>query len=145
MAIAGIEKFFAKVKQITLANVDYSPKAMVAVLQAEIDAVMALDQAKAQLRQQVADSKKVRANALTLRTFLRKYILTTFGSEAFHMLGDFGMKVPKNIGQKTAEVKAQAQAKAKATRKAKRDALKNALSAPAAPAASLVSATLAAK
>ena len=85
--------------------------------------------------------REVRANTQTLRTLLKSYILTTYGAAALQMLGDFGMTVPKNRGQKTAEAKAQAQAKALATRKAKKAALASVTSKPAATPAASVSTT----
>jgi hypothetical protein len=129
-AIAGIKKYLSSVPKITLDGVDYSPVSLTSALQAEIDAITSVDGTKAQLYQQVADTKKIRVSARSLRAFLRKYILTTYGKGALQMLGDFGMKAPKNLGPRTADAKAKARAKAKATREAKKKALA-ALSAPA--------------
>jgi hypothetical protein len=125
-AIAGIQKYLASVPKVTLAGVDYTPVTLVGALQTEVDALTALDGAKAQWKQQVADAQKVRVKTRSLRAVLRSYILTTFGQEAIKMLGDFGMKVPKNLGARSAEAKAKAAEKALATRRAKAAALKNA-------------------
>jgi hypothetical protein len=131
MAIAGIKKYLASVQKITLAGTDYSAVTLTSALQAEIDAITMVDAGKAQLQQQVADTGKVRVKTRALRALLRKYILTTYGTEALQILGDFGMKAPKNLGPRTAAAKAQAQAKAKATREAKKKAVQNAPSEPA--------------
>jgi hypothetical protein len=141
MAIAGIKKYFANVPKITLGGTDYSAATLTAVLQAEIDALLALGTSKSQLRQQVADTQTIRVSTRAVRALLRKYILATYGNKALAMLGDFGMKEPKNVGKRTAEVKAKASAKARATREAKKNALKNATSQPATPVAASVGTT----
>jgi hypothetical protein len=127
-AISGIQKYLASVVKITLAGVDYTPVTLTSALQKEIDAITAVDGVRSQLRQMVVESTKTRAQTRSLRAVLRKYILTTFGVEALQMLGDFGMKAPKNLGPQTVAAKAKAQA----TRKAKKEAAKkNAASEPA--------------
>jgi hypothetical protein len=47
--IDGVDKYFAKVKTLTLAGTVYTPKSLKAVLQAEIDATKSLASAKAQI------------------------------------------------------------------------------------------------
>ncbi len=137
MIIAGVDTYFAKVKTLTLAGTVYTPKALKAVLQTEIDATNSLGSAKAQMRQHVATANAARAKALDARKELRAYILGNFGATAVAMLQDFGMNVPKPVGRKTAAVKAEAASKAKATRKALKEAEESVTKtpAPAAPAA----------
>ena len=140
-AIAGIKKYLASVTKITLANTDYSATSLMGALQAEVDAIMVVDAGKAQLMQQVAETGKVRVKTRALRALLRKYILTTYGTEALQMLGDFGMTAPKNTGPRTALAKAKASAKTVATRLAKKNALQSALSKPGTTAAPLAVST----
>jgi hypothetical protein len=122
-AIAGVEKYFANATKVTLLGTDFTPATLVAKLQSEIDALVALDAIKAQAKQKVADTRIVRTQMRALRAALKKYILGAYGAEAVQMLEDFGMTVPKNIGKRTAAEKAASVAKADATRKAKKDAL----------------------
>jgi hypothetical protein len=122
-AIQGVDKYFAKVKNLTIAGTSYTPAALKAVLQAETDANEALDTSRAQMKQQVAAGRAARAKASAARKGLRAYILGTAGASAVQMLGDFGMVAPKSTGTKTAQVKAEAATKATATREA-RDASK---------------------
>jgi hypothetical protein len=137
-AIAGVTKYFASVTKVTLLGTDYTPAALTAKLQSEIDALNALASGKAQMKQQVATTREVRKIMRAFRAALRKYILGAYGPTAVQMLEDFGMKAPKNTGPKTAEAKAVAAAKSAATKKAKKDALaKLASSSPAAPAATV--------
>ena len=135
-AILGVGKHFAKVKTLTLAGTSYTPVALKALFQAEIDANNALDQSRAQMTEQVASTVAVRAKALAARKGLRAYILGNYGAKAVQVLEDFGMSPPKAPGPKTVEAKAQAKAKAAATRKARKAGNVSALPVPptAAPA-----------
>ena len=123
-AIAGVGKYFASIPKMTLAGTDYTPSTLQAALQAEIDAITALDQAKAAVGKQVATTEGVRVKTRTLREAVRKYILSVYTGETLdQVLRDFGMRVPKLAGPKTAKAKAQASAKAVATREARRAAI----------------------
>jgi len=98
-----------------------------------IDAIVALDSAKAQLSKQVADNQTLDAKTRAVRAALAKYLLATYGAAAVQILGDFGMQAPRTPGYRTTEEKARASAKAVATRKARVEAAKNAVApAPAA-------------
>jgi hypothetical protein len=125
-----VAKHFAKVKNVTLAGTSYTPAGLKAVLQAEIDANAALDQSRAQLKEQVDAAREARAKARVARKALRAYVLGTSGANAVQVLEDFGMSPPKAAGAKTTEVKAQAAAKGTATKKAKAAAIKAATDAP---------------
>jgi hypothetical protein len=125
--IAGVEKYLGGASTVQLQGKPYTPAAIKAVLQAEIDVTKTIDAAKAAVRQQVADARPVRASARSMRAALRKYLLSTYGANATQAFDDFGIPVPKP-GTRTAEAKALAQAKARVTRQAKKDALKKALS-----------------
>jgi hypothetical protein len=117
-AMAGVDKYFTSVAKVTIAGNDYTPAQLKAVLQAEVDAVHALDAARGSVNQQVTDTRKASAQARTMRKELRDYILGTYGSSAVQMLEDFGMSVPKP-GKRTARAKADAADAAKATREAR--------------------------
>jgi hypothetical protein len=134
--ILGVGKYFAKVKTLTLAGTSYTPVALKALFQAEIDANNALDGSRAQMKEQVATTRATRAKAAAARKGLRAYILGNYGASAVQMLEDFGMNPPKPPGPKTVEVKAQAATKATATRKARAASKKLvvSVSSPAAPA-----------
>ena len=123
-AIAGVGKYFANITKMTFAGTDYTPSTLQAALQTEIDAITALDQAKAAVGKQVATTLGVRVKTRTLRAAVRKYILSIYTGETLNqVLNDFGMKVPKIPGPKTAKAKAQASAKAVATHKARKAAI----------------------
>lgn len=121
-AIVGVDKYLGNAQQVQLQGKPYTPAAIKAALQGEIDANQALDLAKAAVKQQVADTRPVRATARTMRGMLRQYILSTYGREAVQVFEDFGIPVPKAAGR-TAKSKAQAADKGNATREAKKAAL----------------------
>ena len=140
-AIAGVQKYLASVTKITLGSIDYTPATLQAAFQAEIDAITASDALRSQWMQQVVDTAKVREKTRALRAILKGYLLATYGAEALQMLGDFGMKVPKNRGPRTAKAKAESQDKARKTRNAKKAALEALTSPPVVPAAASPSTT----
>jgi hypothetical protein len=115
----GVDKYFSKVKSLTVGGTTFTPKSLVAVLNAENDASSAVDSTRAQLGDQVVTHRTAKAKAKALRSALKVFILGTYGKEAVQMLGDFGMSVPKATGKRTVETKAQAVAQAKATREAR--------------------------
>ena len=119
-AIQGVDKYFAKVKTMTIAGTSYTPAALNAVFQAEIDALEALDTSHTQYQQQVSDTREARAKAVATRAGLRAYVLATYGAAAVQMLGDFGMSSPKSKGPRTAQAKADGVAKGQDTRKARK-------------------------
>jgi hypothetical protein len=115
----GVDKHFAKVKNLTLAGVTYTPATLKATFAAETDAHNALDQSRAQLKEQVATARAAQAKASAARKGLKAYVLGNYGAQAVNVLADFGMTPPKTPGPKTSLAKAQAAARAKATRKAR--------------------------
>jgi hypothetical protein len=122
---AGVNKYFSKVKSITVGGTTYTPRTLLAVLSAENDAAEAVDSTRVQLSQQVATHRAAKASAGALRSELRTYILGTYGAKAVQMLGDFGMSAPKYTGNKSAATKAQAVVQGKATREARHTMGKN--------------------
>jgi hypothetical protein len=131
-AIEGVDKYLANVKTLTIAGTDYTPAALKAVLQAEIDGDNAADESRAQYRQQVVAAKLTRSKGRVLRKGLKAHVLSTFGADNVQTLEAFGISVPKPLGPQTSQAKAQASAAAAATRKARKEALAS-LDAPAAP------------
>jgi predicted Fe-Mo cluster-binding NifX family protein len=121
----GVDKYFSKVKSITVAGTTFTPKSLVAVLNAENDASKAVDSTRAQYEEQVVTHRAAKVSAKALRSALKAYILATYGKKAVQMLGDFGMSVPKATGKRTVETKVQAVAQAKATRDARHTMGKN--------------------
>ena len=115
----GVDKYFSKVKSLTVGGDTYTPKSLMAVLNAENDASSGVDSTRAQLVNQVATHRTARVQARALRSALKVYILGNYGKKAVQMLGDFGMSAPKAKGKRTVETKAQAIAQAKATREAR--------------------------
>jgi hypothetical protein len=115
----GVDKYFSKVKSLTVGGTTYTPKSLMEVLNAETDASKAVDSTRAQYREEVATHRAAKASAIALRAELKTYILGTYGKKAVQMLGDFGMSVPKSTGKKTVEAKAQAVAQSRATREAR--------------------------
>jgi hypothetical protein len=131
--IQGVEKHFAKVKNVTFGGATYTPAALKATLQAEIDGNEALEVSQAQVKEQVAAIRPVRAKARSVRNTLRSYILATYGTAAVQMLTECGMNAPKPPGGKrTTEEKAAAAAQATVTRKARAAARKLVVTAPSA-------------
>ena len=115
----GVNKHFSKVKSLTIGGDEYTPKALLAVLNAEDEASLAVDSTRAQLTAQVATHRSAKVTAGELRSALKVYILGTYGKKAVQMLGDFGMSVPKGPGERTVDEKSMAVAKTLATRAAR--------------------------
>jgi hypothetical protein len=121
--IAGIAKYFANVSKLTFLGTDYTPATLTSAVQAEIDALKALVEARSQLKQQVADTSVIRKNTRALRNAIRKYILSAYGQDSTKVLETFGFAAPKAPGPKGTEAKAKAVAKALATKNAKKEAI----------------------
>lgn len=117
-AIAGVDKHLGDVTEVTIHGVSYTPDALKAVFQGEIDADMALDQARAVVMQLLAAARVARGNARDMRRALRTYLIHSFGPQAVGVLGDFGMS-PKPRSVPDTAVKAEAANKARATRNAR--------------------------
>jgi hypothetical protein len=117
-AVAGVDKYFATASTLSIAGTTYTPTALKAVFQADIDASTALDAGRAQVKQQVATAQAARAKANAVRAGLKAYVLGTSGAAAVTMLEDFGVTAPKRRIL-TVEAKAKSIANAKATRAAR--------------------------
>jgi hypothetical protein len=115
-AIAGVDKYLVNAASVAIRGTDYAPTDLKVLLQAEIDADKALDEARAEVRQLMAAAAEARAKAAGIRRGLRTYVLATSGPQAVQMLDDFGFS--KSASVPTVDAKAKAVAKAKATRDA---------------------------
>ena len=115
----GVDKYFSKVKSLTVAGDEYTPKSLLAVLNAQNDASSAVDSTRAQLENEVATHRTAKVKAAALRSALKAYILGNYGKRAVQMLGDFGMSAPKATGKRTVETKVKAVAQNLATRAAR--------------------------
>jgi hypothetical protein len=115
----GVDKYFSKVKSLTVGGDEYTPKSLMAVLTAENDASSAVDSTRAQLEDQVVTHRTAKVKAAALRSALKVYILGTYGKKAVQMLGDFGMSAPKGTGKRTVDEKVKAVAQNLATRAAR--------------------------
>ena len=116
-AIKGVDKYLSHTKQLVVGGKTYTPASLKAVLQAEIDRDNAVDESRAQLRQQVVAAGLARANARAIRKWLKTYLLSNFGPDAVQTVEDFGMTVPKTP-KRSAKSKAAAVDKAAVTRAA---------------------------
>ena len=75
-AIEGVDKYLATLKTLTVAGTSYTPSStLTAVLQAEIDGDKAVDDARAQYRQQVVAATLARSNGRAIRKGLKTYVL----------------------------------------------------------------------
>ena len=115
----GVDKHLSKVKSLTVGGEEYTPKSLMAVLNAENDAASAVDSTRAQLGDEVVTHRTAKVKAAALRSALKVYILGTYGKKAVQVLGDFGMSVPKSTGKRTVETKVKAVAQNLATRDAR--------------------------
>jgi hypothetical protein len=117
--LGAVDHYLGGVASLTLLGTSYTPGALKALLQAEIDGLAAKDSKLAAYRVQVQLTLATSAKARGLRKALRGYILNTYGATAVDVLQAFGIPVPSPKPPLTAEAKAKAVAKAAATRKAR--------------------------
>ena len=115
----GVDTYFSKVKSITIDGTTYTPKSLMAVLNAENAASKAVDSSRAQYLDDVVTHRAAGAAAKNLRARLKAYILVNYGKKAVKVLGDFGMSAPKLTTTKTAASKAKAVEQSLATREAR--------------------------
>ena len=107
------------VASVTLNGKAYTPAAIKAILQAEIDSAKAVELGRATYANQVANARSATASARALRKVLKAYVLSNFGVGAIDVLGAFGISVPKPKGKAPIAAKAEGLKKAKATREAR--------------------------
>ena len=115
----GVDKYFSKVKSITIDGTTVTPKSLKEVLNAENVAAKAVDSSRAQYLDDVVTHRTAGVAAQNLRARLKAYILVSYGKKAVKVLGDFGMSAPKPTNNKSAATKAKAVEQSLATREAR--------------------------
>jgi hypothetical protein len=143
-AIEGVDKYIATAKTVVIAGTSYTPAALKAVLQAEIDGNNAAAEARSQYKQQVVAARVARSKGRAARMGLKAWVFTNHGADAVQVYEAFGFSAPQ-APQRTVQAKADASAKGTATRKAKKEAIASIDAAtpktPAQPAAVVVAAS----
>jgi hypothetical protein len=113
--IAGLKKRFAPDHVFALRNVKYTRQELIALCQAQIDA---LDAVAAAAVAAAAARARERAAARRLQDVtqsLKAFIGVTFGDRASY--GDFGWEAPKKPGPKTVAAKARGAERLRETRR----------------------------
>jgi hypothetical protein len=116
--IAGLGKRLADKDSFTLRGVSWTPAKLAALFEAQLDAIRAVDQARAVLAGAVAKERKVSRQARELEVQLKAFVHALFGDSAA-AYGDFGWSLPKTPGPKTPLAKLTGAVKARATRLAR--------------------------
>jgi hypothetical protein len=117
--MAGLAKHFpVGAGPHRLGGVPYDPEQLAAVFQAQIDAVAAVDAARAALTDAVARERAAARRATELTRDLKMVVRSRFGFSAARW-AEFGWELPKKPGPKTVKAKLQGADKARATRKAR--------------------------
>jgi len=116
----GIGKHFQNVSSLTLGGRTFTPAALQALIQAELDAMAASGKLRADLKVQIGAEHDAHDAVEPLLRYLKAYVRAMFGdvAAASSALEDFGYK-PKKSSKKTLDTKVEATAKAKATRAAR--------------------------
>ncbi len=116
--LAGLAKRLADRDSFVLRGVSWTPAAVAALFQGQLDAIRAVDQARAVLATAVANERKVSKQARELEVQLKAFVSVLFGDSAA-LYGDFGWSLPKKPGPKTPMAKLTGAVKARATRLAR--------------------------
>jgi hypothetical protein len=122
-AMAGVDAHLASAGTMSIGGESFTPPALKAVFQADIDASNESDAANTTWRQKVKAANAARVRAAAVRKALKAFLIEQFGPGALQILEDFGFAVPKPPGPHTAKTKAEAAAKAQGTRQRKKAAL----------------------
>jgi hypothetical protein len=115
--ITGMKKHVTKATVIFIDGVPYTPTALSAIFQAEIDTGSAVTPAKGAWQKAVADAKAAKAAAAVVRPGFEQWVLANYGKD-LQALADFGVapKKPRVIKPAT---KVASAVKAAATREAR--------------------------
>ena len=116
----GIAKHFQGVAQVTLGGASYTPAALTALLQADLDAMALSGNTDAAHRSAVAAERVKHAQVNPVLRLFKALVISQFGDDpgAAKLLEDFGY-VPRKPSTRTLKNKTAAQDKAKATRVAR--------------------------
>jgi hypothetical protein len=115
--ISGLKKHVTKSTIIPIDGATYTPAALSAIFQAEIDTGAAVTPAKGAWQKAVADAKAAKAAAAAVRPGFEQWVQANYGKDA-QTLADFGVppKKPRVIKPAT---KVASAVKAAATREAR--------------------------
>jgi hypothetical protein len=115
--IEGIKKRLAGSASVVIGGVSYTPAALIAVFQTEVDATSEATMAEALYHQAVRKRRAAGKAAHPVRIALRRFALVQYG-DSHAALGDFGF-APDKKTTKSVKVLVAAADKAKATRAAR--------------------------
>lgn len=118
--VAGIQKHFLSQASLQLGNTSFSPAALIALLQADINLSNKATASRAQLTTDVEAAKQSHQTVDPLLRFINALVISQFGDteSSASTLADFGMS-PRKVPVKSAAVKAEAVVKLRATREAR--------------------------
>jgi len=117
--ISGVEKRFPRRETYLLDGKPYSRDEIVAVFRDAVDALGAIQAARAALAAAIAKERATARRVQALMPRIVAYVGERFGSSA-DVFADFGWKLPKKPGPKTTAAKLAGLVKGQATRKARR-------------------------
>jgi hypothetical protein len=112
--IAGLKKRFSPGEKVMVRGKDWPVDDLVALFQAEIDALAAVRARYGEYLSAVAAERKLAPRCRTMEVDLKGIVGNLFGPEA---LAEFGWRRPKKTGPKTVAAKAASAEKARETRK----------------------------
>ncbi|HEY8038365.1 MAG TPA: hypothetical protein VIF15_01165 [Polyangiaceae bacterium] len=115
--ISGIKKRFTALSSIPIAGTTYTPAALIALYQEQIDATDAIVPAGAAWHKAVTAARDATARVRAVRVGFEQFVRATFGNDE-QALGDFGL-LPKKPPVVKPAVQVAAAEKAAATRKAR--------------------------
>ena len=118
--MSGVDTHFAGTGTMTIGGEQFTPPALKAVFQADIDAMNESEAASTTQKLKVQAAKAARKRAAEVRQAVKAYLIGQYGPGAVQILEDFGFAAPKPPGPKTVKAKAAGQAKAGATRASKK-------------------------
>jgi hypothetical protein len=119
LTLSAIDKYFGSVTQVTLLGTNYTPAALKALIQSDIDAVNLVGTTKAAWSSAVANARVTRATASSVLSALKSVLVQKYGPDDTAVFSDFGDAPPKTAKQPTPAVKAVAVDKRTATRAAR--------------------------
>jgi hypothetical protein len=104
--IAGLEKRFTAKKRYAVGGKLRTRRQLVALYQSQIDALTEVDRLRAQLRGALAKERAIAEQVAETTADLKLVVMTLYGHNVSSW-GDFGWKLHKKPGPKTAQAKAE--------------------------------------
>jgi hypothetical protein len=114
--IDGVKKRFAPGATLRLGNEVYTRAQIIAMYQAHLDALRAVDEAAAAASAAVAKEHAIARDIDRFTLSFRLWVESSFG-ESHEVLGDFGWEQHKKPGPKTAAAKARGAERLRETRR----------------------------